>query len=476
MLAVLAGALMLAESTGPPEPPREFRGVWVATVDNIDWPSRPGLSTADQKSELRHLLRTVAKAHFNAIVFQVRPSADALYASRLEPSSWYLTGKQGDKVSFDPLEYAVEEGHKLGLEVHAWFNPFRCGHPAQKGPYCETHVSKTHPDWVRTYGRYQWLDPGVPEARDHSLKVVMDVVDRYDIDGIHIDDYFYPYPEKDQSFPDDESYSRYVASGGSLPRTDWRRANIDNFVERLYSNTKRRKPWVKVGISPFGIFRPDVPKGIKAGLDQYAELYADCEKWLKEGWCDYMAPQLYWKVASKGQPFEPLLKWWLGASSKGRYVWPGLYTGQLATNGGNWPAAEIGDQIRISRELSRTPGQVHFSAKAILADWKDIAATLAKGQYSKEAGVPALPWIAGGVPKTPKAEIKAGELVWEQPQGVLFFETWLLEGNKWRMASYSSETTFKLPKGGPDKAAVVAVSRTGRRSEPGVVTLEPAAR
>ena len=272
MIALLAGAAMAVETSGPPELPREFRGAWIATVANIDWPSKPGLGAESQKKELDALLHRLAGLKFNAVVLQVRTSADALYRSDLEPSSWFLTGAQGGDLEWDPLARAVDVGHRLGLEVHAWFNPFRAGHPSQKGDYSADHLSVTRPDWVKRYGKYLWCDPGVPEVRRHALAVMTDVVKRYDIDGVHIDDYFYPYPEGGAPFPDGPSYGAYVEAGGTLRRSDWRRQNVDGFVRSLYGSVKSAKPWVKVGISPFGIYRPNVPVGIEAGIDQYEEL------------------------------------------------------------------------------------------------------------------------------------------------------------------------------------------------------------
>jgi len=199
-------------------------------------------------------------------------------------------------------------------------------------------VINAHPDWVRSYGRYKWLDPGVPEARDHSYRVFMDLLDRYDVDGIHIDDYFYPYPENNQPFPDQDSFAKY---GGGLSLSDWRRSNIDGFIERLYKGIKAKKPWVKFGISPFGIYRPGVPAGVTAGLDQYEDIASDALKWLQNGWCDYMSPQIYWKTDQKGHAFGTLLDWWSKVNTKKRHLWPGMYTSQLEKG---WTTDEIAKQ------------------------------------------------------------------------------------------------------------------------------------
>lgn len=268
MTAPAPAASFVPSHATPPPPAREFRGAWVATVKNIDWPSKPGLSTAQQKAELLIILDRAAQLKLNAVLLQVRPACDALYASKLEPWSEYLTGKMGRAPSpfYDPLEFAVTEAHRRGLELHAWFNPFRARHNTGFSTLSKNHISRTHPEFVRTYGQQLWLDPGDKAARDYSQAVILDIVKRYDIDGAHMDDYFYPYAEKDKAgavidFPDWPSWNRYLAGGGKLSRGDWRRENVNGFVHRLHDEIKARKPWVKFGISPFGIWRPDQPAG-----------------------------------------------------------------------------------------------------------------------------------------------------------------------------------------------------------------------
>jgi len=268
-------------NVAPPKLMREFRAAWVATVANIDWPSSKGLTTAEQKAELLAILDRAAQLRLNAIIFQVRPACDALYASELEPWSEFLTGTMGKAPQpyYDPLALAVEEAHKRGLELHAWFNPYRAGHSSSKSPVPANHVSREHPQWVRRYGSQLWLDPGEKEVQDYSLRVVMEVVRSYNIDGVHFDDYFYPYPEKDGRgqvipFPDSSSWRRYKEAGGRLGREDWRRENVNLFVMRVSQSVHATKPWVKFGISPFGIWRPGSPPQVK-GLDAYEALFAD---------------------------------------------------------------------------------------------------------------------------------------------------------------------------------------------------------
>lgn len=374
----------------------EFRAAWVATVDNIDFPSRPGLSTAQLRKELDDIVARAVELRLNALIFQVRPAADAFYASRLEPWSEWLTGEQGKAPDgdFDPLTYIVDRCHRNRLQLHAWFNPFRCWHPAGKGKPHASHVTVRAPELAVRYGRYQWMDPGNPTARKWSLAVIQDVVRRYDVDGVHIDDYFYPYPENGKAFPDDASFKAYRDGGGKLARDDWRRQNIDGYVERMYELVHAEKPWVMVGISPFGIARPGVPKGIKAGLDQYGQLYADVPKWLREGWCDYLSPQLYWPIDQAPQAFSVLLDYWHSQNPKGRAIWPGLYTSKIRDGGGRLRATELRDEIELVRRRdSVRPGHVHFSFKALRGDHALTARPLRAEVYTEPAEVPKLPWL-----------------------------------------------------------------------------------
>lgn len=392
-----------------PETPREMRAAWIATVDNIDWPSEPALPVAEQKAELCALLDRAKQLNLNAVIFQVRPTADALYESSLEPWSEFLTGKQGraPEPYYDPLAFAIEEAHHRGLELHAWFNPFRAWHFAAKGNFAKNHIKHTNPDLVLEYGRYWWLDPGRPEAREHTLDVILDVVKRYDIDGVHLDDYFYPYAEKDARgqdipFPDTTSYRQYIEQNNSINKGDWRRQNINRFVENLYNKLKEEKPHVRFGISPFGIWRPGHPPQIE-GYDAYANIYADARKWIREGWVDYLSPQLYWPVDQKPQSFSVLLKWWQQQNRFDRHMWPGLYTSRA---GNSWKADEINHQIERTREQPGATGNIHFSMKALMHNYGNIADKLLTGKYNRPALVPATTWISGEKPQQPEASLK----------------------------------------------------------------------
>ncbi len=392
-----------------PETPREMRGVWIATVDNIDWPSKPGLPVAQQKAELRATLDRAKQLNMNAVFFQVRPAADAFYNSPYEPWSEYLTGKQGQapKPYYDPLRFAIKEAHKRGLELHAWFNPFRASHPTEKSAIAPNQVIKKHPKWVVKYGRYYWINPGIKRARQYSINVIADVVRRYDIDGIHMDDYFYPYVERDANgkaipFPDDAAYKKYVQKHGEISRSDWRRQNINTFIKKLHKRLHNVKPDVRFGISPFGIWRPGHPPQIE-GYDAYSRIYADSRKWLRKGWVDYLAPQLYWPIDQHAQSFPVLLKWWEKQNPFDRHIWPGLYTSGVGTS---WKPNQIIRQIKIIQKQKGADGEIHFSMKPLMNNPKDIAGKLLSDVYAHPALVPATPWLPHQKPQQPNASLQ----------------------------------------------------------------------
>ncbi|MEJ7811047.1 MAG: family 10 glycosylhydrolase [Gemmatimonadaceae bacterium] len=398
----------------PPPVAREFRGVWVASVANIDWPSRPGLGVWDQQAELLAILNRSVALRLNAVILQVRPAADALYRSRYEPWSEYLTGDMGREPEpfYDPLAFAVEEAHKRGLELHAWFNPYRAHHANGTGDFSANHLSVARPGLVRPYGRYLWMDPGERTVREHSIRVILDVVKRYDIDGVHIDDYFYPYRERDASgslipFPDSESYARYRRAGGELDRDDWRRHNVDLLVEELYRGVKRTKSWVKFGVSPFGIWRPGYPAGV-TGLDSYQEIYADSRKWLRNGWLDYFTPQLYWPTTAPGQGYAALLEWWVSQNVKRRHIWPGNFTSRVGADDPrtSWSVGELAEQIRLTRAQPGATGNVHFSMRAFLANRLGLADSLGTGAYALPALVPASRWLDSVPPAKPTIAVR----------------------------------------------------------------------
>ena len=407
LLALTWPAVIVAQFPADPGPPpiaRELRAAWVATVDNIDWPSRQGLSTAEQQREMIAILDKLVELRMNAVFFQVRPAADALYDSRIEPWSEYLTGQMGraPQPFYDPLAFTLAEAHKRGLELHVWINPYRSRYSMRK-PTSSGHISRTSPTLVHKYGPYQWMDPGEPAVRKLTERVVLDIVRRYDIDGVHMDDYFYPYPEtrrirrrlKEIPFPDDATYKRYRRGGGTLARDDWRRHNVDLLVKELYDGVHSVKPWVKFGISPFGIWRPGHPESVR-GLDQYKVLFADAKKWLNEGWVDYLTPQLYWAADRPEQRYDLLLRWWVGENLMGRHIWPGNYTGKIAfTNSSAWRTDEILEQIRLTRAQPGATGNVHFSMKVFQQNPDNLDERLQRDAYALPALVPASRWLTG---------------------------------------------------------------------------------
>jgi uncharacterized lipoprotein YddW (UPF0748 family) len=405
-------ATRVAADSAPPPVPRELRAAWVASVGNIDWPSRPGLSSEQQRAELITILDKLVQLNMNAIVLQVRPAADALYQSSIEPWSDFLTGEMGRAPDpyYDPLTFATEEAHKRGLEMHVWINPYRAKHPASKSTSA-SHIIRSRPELVRRYGSMVWMDPGDPAVRARTTEVVLDLVRRYDIDGVHMDDYFYPYPEtqrgREIEFPDESTYRRYRQGGGTLARDDWRRENVNQLVKELYDGIHAVKPWVRFGISPFGIWRPGYPASVR-GLDQYDKLYADARKWLNEGWVDYFTPQLYWAVDRPEQSYPVLLQWWAEQNLHGRHLWPGNYTGKVAFTGNSaWRTDEVIQQIRLTRAQPGATGNVHFSMTVFLQNPDSLDERLVREVYTGPALVPASPWLGRGAPAAPLIGVRA---------------------------------------------------------------------
>jgi uncharacterized lipoprotein YddW (UPF0748 family) len=467
-----AGEVYRPVAVTPPVPPREFRGAWLVTVANKDWPSKPGLTVAEQKAELVALLDRAVQLKLNAIIFQVRPSSDAVYASAFEPWSEYLTGTMGraPQPFYDPLAFAIEEAHKRGLELHAWFNPFRALHPLGKSPIAPNHIARTHPEFIRRYGAQSWLDPGDPAVRAYVLRVVMDVVRRYDVDGVQFDDYFYPYPEKDASgreleFPDNTTWQRFGLTAGYANRDEWRRANVNQFIQSVYQSIKAVKPWVKFGISPFGIWRPMNPPQIR-GMDAYLQLYADSRLWLANGWLDYFAPQLYWAMEPREQSFPALLNWWAQQNPKGRHLWPGL---SAANVGEKWRPDEIARQINAVRNQPSARGEIFYHLRNI-TDNPALTAVI-RAAYPQAALVPASPWLASMPPEKPKLTVvennRSGLSVRWETNGAPAWE-WIFQyrtGEVWTTEILPpGQTTRTFENSRPDLVAVSAVDRAGNAS------------
>ena len=476
-LALTAGGEQTKMRDLPPPFPREMRGVWVATVSNIDWASSRTRTTTQQRTEANTILDKCVEIKANAVFLQMRPACDALYPSQIEPWSEYLTNVMGNAPNplYDPLQYWIDEAKKRGLELHVWFNPYRARASSGTSAVSSGHVSITHPQLVRNYGNEKWLDPGEPLTPDYTRSVIRDVITRYDVDGVHFDDYFYPYPISGTPFPDDSSYAAYQAGGGTLGRSDWRRDNVNRLVQSLYQEIKELRPNVKFGISPFGIWRPGNPSGI-TGLDAYASLYADSRKWLQQGWVDYLAPQLYWTIASSGQSYPRLLEWWTQQNPKGRHVWAGNFTSNVGSSYGDWPVSEIINQITVTRGQAGATGNIHFSARALRGNWKGITDELKNGVYAKHALSPAYPWLDNRPPTAPRVGLLGSAsttytFAWkhrrEEPLHVWtayrrYGRTWTSEilpisRSNWTVPSSSAE--------GPLTAlAIAAVDRNGNES------------
>jgi uncharacterized lipoprotein YddW (UPF0748 family) len=466
LLAACSARVPAQALDAPPPLAREFRGAWVATVNNIDFPSRRGLPVAALRDELDAIVARAVELKLNALVFQVRPAADAIYRSRLEPWSEFLTGTQGKAPDgdFDPLAHLIARCHDQGLLLHAWFNPFRSWHHGGKSAPHATHVSQKAPHLVVQYGTYQWMDPGNPLAAKWSLATVQDVVQRYDVDGVHLDDYFYPYPQGKLAFPDDGTFAAYRSGGGTLAKSDWRRANIDDYVQRLYAIVHDAKPHVAVGISPFGIARPGVPKGIQAGIDQYEQLAADVPKWLRNGWLDYLTPQLYWPIDQKPQAFDVLLAYWHQQNTKERAMWPGLYTGKALAVEKNWRPDELAQQIARVRAADDQPGHVHYSFQALRSDAAHVGGALRARIYREPVLAPAMPWLGRAAPGAPTLTVDADRRTvrWAVGADAHFVAVQARERGAWRTLAIvgGERRSFALP-AAVEAVALTAVSRTG---------------
>jgi uncharacterized lipoprotein YddW (UPF0748 family) len=418
LLAMVLMTVAQAQGSTEKAPSREFRGAWIATIFNLDWPNTRSGSVGKQKQELIAMLDMATALNLNAVVFQIRPEGDALYDSKYEPWSAWLTGEQGKAPEpyWDPLEFVVEEGHARCLEVHAWMNPYRVA-TNKDTPKAPDHVYNTNRDLVVVYDKLLVLDPAKKESTDYLLKIVKDVVQRYDIDGIHFDDYFYPYPKAGVEFPDQHEYDAYKAAGGTLSKADWRRENVDNMVKKVNETIQEEKPWVKFGISPFGIWKSGTPAGI-AGLSSYNTLYSDSRKWLQEGWVDYLAPQLYWNVDAQRQSYTRLMEWWLEQNTQNRHLYGGTNVVKPAVNAAAPSAEEILNRINVTREKG-SPGNIFYSFKGLMNN-KTMAETLKSKAYPRPALMPLMPWKPSIPPSKPenfkvKKIANSWELAWDSP-------------------------------------------------------------
>ncbi len=370
MILILIIAASLPALSGD-HPKREMRAVWIATVENIDWPSKPGLPVRVQKREMIELLDLAKSYNLNTVIVQIRPAADAFYPSALEPWSHWLTGEQGraPKPEYDPLAFIIDECRERGLDIHVWLNPYRVLRDTAFTKTSTLHASRAHPDWLVTYGSLTYFEPALPQVRDHVARVVSDIVRRYDVDAIHMDDYFYPYRIAGADFPDEQSFALYGGSYSPAQRDDWRRNNVDLIIKQLHDSIKAIKPHVQFGISPFGVWRnkadDSTGSATRAGQTNYDDLYADILKWQKNSWIDYVVPQLYWHIGFEIADYAVLAEWWNNNSfGCPVYIGHALYRLNDESSSPAWRTADqLTKQISLNREYPYIRGSVLYSAK-----------------------------------------------------------------------------------------------------------------
>lgn len=403
-------------------PKYEFRAVWVATVNNIDWPSKPGLTNDQLKQEALTILDRQASLGMNAIILQIRPASDAFYKSELEPWSKYLTGTpgKGPEDNFDPLEFWIDQCHLRGMELHAWLNPFRITQN-YLDPIGGNHIAFRHPEWVVKYGNSLYFDPGVPAVWEYLSKVVSDIVTRYDVDAIHFDDYFYPYPTNEE-FPDNESFALYNRGFARKDISEWRRSNVDSLIMKLGKEIKKNKSWVKFGVSPFGVWRNKYQDSegseTTGGTNNYDDLYANVLVWLKNGWIDYVIPQLYWQVGHPSVDFATLANWW-NQHSYGRQIYIGhaAYKSETNSTVREWSLPdELPKQIRILRSIEGIGGSAYFSSKHFERNLMGFQDSLQNYFYARPAIVPPMQWIDNNPPKQVEHVRKSGLMVKWKPE------------------------------------------------------------
>ncbi len=389
-------SILLINSFLSAQTKNEFRGVWIATVMNIDWPPQK-VGSDIQKADFIRQLDLHQTNGLNAVIVQVRPSGDAFYPSPYEPWSQWLTGTQGQAPSpfYDPMAFMIQEAHKRGMEFHAWLNPYRAEFTVGKSSIAAENMIRKHPDWFLTYGTTRYFNPANKQVQQFVIDVIKDIVRRYDIDAIHMDDYFYPYPIAGKTFPDDYAYQR---SGSTLNKADWRRSNVDSMIRNINIAIKEIKPYVKFGISPFSVWRnlKDDTQGsdTKAGITNFDDLYADILLWMRKGWIDYVTPQLYREIYDPLIPFEKMVSWW-AAHSFGRHVYigHGIYRA-TENNNANWRLrSQLPDQIKLTRQTPGIQGSVFYSSKSFKNNpngWND---SLQNNYYRMPAKIPTMPWL-----------------------------------------------------------------------------------
>jgi uncharacterized lipoprotein YddW (UPF0748 family) len=387
------------------QPKYEFRAVWIATVNNIDWPSNKNLSVDQQKQEFINMLDRQQQLGMNALIVQIRPSADAFYQSKYEPWSEFLTGRQGVAPSpfYDPLAFMIEETHKRGMEFHAWINPYRAVF-SPTSSVASNHITKQHPEWFLKYGDKKYFNPGIPAVMHYLTNIVIDIIKRYDVDAIHMDDYFYPYRIAGKEFPD---YQAYIQYGNGLSKDAWRRSNCDSVVKMIHDAILDYKPLIKFGISPFGVWRNSSVDArgsdTKAGQTCYDDLYADILLWLKEGWIDYVTPQLYWEIGNRLCDYTTLLDWWSNNSyGKHLYIGHGIYRAIERPTPAWRNTNEIPNEIKLLRDNENVQGSVFYSSSNLLSNPNGWADSLRFDYYRTPALIAPMNWIDTTAPQHPR--------------------------------------------------------------------------
>ncbi|MFC7441766.1 glycoside hydrolase family 10 protein [Laceyella putida] len=392
-----------ASSFSAIEVKRQLRAAWIATVTNIDWPSKTGLSKEQQQAEFNSLLDELKKMGINAVIVQVRPTADAFYPSTLNPWSKYLSGTQGISPGYDPLAFMVQAAHKRNMEFHAWFNPYRVSMDTQLSSLVPNHPARQHPDWVVTYSGKLWYDPGIPAVRAHIVDSIKEVVQNYDIDAVHFDDYFYPYPDG-TDFPDEKTYQTYGQT--TFPnKADWRRNNVNQLVKEVDQQIKQLKPYVKFGISPFGIWRnksTDPTGSDTSGFQAYDSLYADSRTWIRQGWIDYIAPQIYWNIGYAAAAYEKLVPWWANeVNGRATHLYIGHAVYKIGSNTEWNHPDEIPNQLQLNQQYPQVKGSIFFSTKDLLKNPLGFAERLRTDLYRYPSLIPVMPWLGGQAPSAP---------------------------------------------------------------------------
>jgi uncharacterized lipoprotein YddW (UPF0748 family) len=406
--------------TDPAAPKRQLRADWIASVVNIDWPSRPGLTPEQQKAELEGWYDEAVGRGLNAVVVQVRPTADAFWPSSIEPWSKYLTGTQGQDPGYDPLAFAVREAHERNLEFHAWFNPYRVSMDTNRDALVATHPARVHPEWVFAYGGKLYYDPGIPAVRALVEDAIMDAVENYDVDAVHFDDYFYPYPVAGQAVPDDASFATYGA--GFTDRGAWRRHNTDLLVSELSQRIHDAKPWVKLGVSPFAVWRNIAtdPEGsdTTAGAQTYDDLYADTRRWVREEWLDYVAPQVYWNIGFAPADYAKLVPWWsdqVRGTDVQLYIGQATYKVGTSTQDPAWfDPAEMTEHLFLNRQHPEVDGDIYFSAKDVRANRLGHMDIVETDHYAHPALIPVTAGVPGHRPPAPvRLRVDGDVLRWQ---------------------------------------------------------------